>query len=321
MIVIFSAIIILGDNNMKFNRLFEITTILLNKGSITAKELADRFGVSTRTIYRDIDTLSVAGVPVYMNKGSGGGISLLDHYAMSRTLISEQESESLLLAVKTLQATQYPDVDIVLEKMGALFKHTVNYDWVEVDFSPWGSMPNEKNKFNDIKRAMLQRNVIQFDYVNADGHKSSRMAEPEKLIFKGNAWYLVAYCRQRMEERTFRISRLKNLEIMSETFARKPKSSAASGRDKEAALPDVQLKLRFQAKVLNRLYDYFDESYIVKKDEEFFIIEISLPEGEWIYSYILSFGSAVEVLKPEHIRNTIAERMRQALKLYEPREE
>ncbi|QJW46056.1 YafY family transcriptional regulator [bacterium BFN5] len=305
---------------MKLDRLFEITTILLNKGSVTAKELADRFGVSTRTIYRDIDTLSTAGVPVYMSKGSGGGISLLDNYAMSRTLISEQESESLLLAVKTLQATQYPAVDIVLEKMGALFKHAVDYDWVEVDFSPWGSMPNEKNKFNHIKRAMLQRNVIRFDYVNADGHKSSRMAEPMKLIFKGNAWYLAAYCRQRMEVRTFRISRIKNLELSSETFDRRPEFSLDSGRVKETSLPEVRIKLRFQAKVLNRLYDYFDDSYITKKDEDSFVVELTLPEGEWIYGYILSFGSAVEVLEPESIREVIKQRLRQALKLYEPRE-
>lgn len=319
MIVIFSAIMLLGDN-MKLDRLFEITTILLNKGSITAKELADRFGVSTRTIYRDIDTLSAAGVPVYMNKGSGGGIFLLDNYAMSRTLISEQESESLLLAVKTLQATQYPEVDIVIEKMGALFKHAVNYNWVEVDFSPWGSMPNEKNKFNHIKRAMLQRNVIRFDYVNADGHKSSRLAEPMKLIFKGNAWYLAAYCRQRMAARTFRISRMKNLEFTSEIFDRRLEFTMDSGRDKEAPPPDVRLKLRFQAKVLNRLYDYFDDSYIIKKDEDSFVVEFTLPEGEWIYSYILSFGSAVEVLEPETIRNAIEQRLRQALRLYELRE-
>ena len=106
---------------MKINRLFEITTILLNKGTVTAKELADRFGVSTRTIFRDIDVLSSAGVPVYMKKGSGGGISILENYVFSRTLISDQESESLLLAVKTLQATQYPEVDMVLGKMGAIF--------------------------------------------------------------------------------------------------------------------------------------------------------------------------------------------------------
>ncbi|XFO65249.1 hypothetical protein SPSIL_013580 [Sporomusa silvacetica DSM 10669] len=150
--------------------------------------------------------LSSTGVPVYMNKGNGGGIYLLENYAINRTLISTQESESLLLAIKTLQATQYPELDMVLEKMGAIFKNVSNYDWVEVDFSPWGSMPNEKNKFNDIKQALLQRKVIRFQYVNAEGHKSNRLAEPEKLIFKDSAWYLVAYCRQRQEHRTFRIS-------------------------------------------------------------------------------------------------------------------
>lgn len=137
------------------NRLFEITIILLNKGSVTAKELADRFGVSTRTIYRDIDVLSSTGVPVYTNKGNGGGIHLLESYAIERTLISEQESENLLLAIKTPQATQYPELDMILEKMGAIFKHAPDHDWVEVDFSPWGSAPNDKNKFNDIKRAIF----------------------------------------------------------------------------------------------------------------------------------------------------------------------
>ena len=168
---------------MKSNPLFEITTILLNKGTITARELADRFGVSTRTIYRDIDVLSSVGVPVYMNKGNGGGIHLLENYTLNRTLISERESENLLLAFNTLRATQYPELDIALEKMGAIFKNAANHDWVEVDFSPWGSLPNEKNKFNDIKRAMLGRNVIRFDYVNGEGHRSIRLAEPEKPIF------------------------------------------------------------------------------------------------------------------------------------------
>lgn len=81
---------------MKLNRLLEITTRLMNRETITARELADRFAVSKRTIYRDIDVLSSAGVPVYMSKGSGGGISLLENYTLNKTFISEQEIESLL---------------------------------------------------------------------------------------------------------------------------------------------------------------------------------------------------------------------------------
>ncbi len=94
---------------MKINRLLEITILLMNKKTITAKELSERFGVSTRTIYRDADVLSSAGVPVYTNKGNGGGISLLENYSFNKALISEHEREGLLLALKTLQATKYPN--------------------------------------------------------------------------------------------------------------------------------------------------------------------------------------------------------------------
>ncbi|MDF2635888.1 MAG: hypothetical protein K0R78_2762 [Pelosinus sp.] len=301
---------------MKSNRLFEITTILLNKGTITARELAGRFGVSTRTIYRDIDALSSAGIPVYMNKGNGGGIHLLENYILNRAIFSDRESENLLLAVKTLQATQYPELDIALEKMGALFKNASNHDWVEVDFSSWASLPNEENKFNDIKRAMLEQNIIQFDYVNGEGHRSSRLAEPEKLIFKNNAWYLLAFCRRRQRHRTFRISRLKQLDVLAEKFEKKvlPRPIKEEWYSEQ---PLIALKLRFKAQVINRLYDYFDDSFLIPNDDGSLTLEVEFPEGEWLYSYILSFSSLVEVLEPEYMRNMIAQRIRQALKIYE----
>ena len=289
---------------------------MINKGSVTAQELADRFEVSTRTIYRDIDVLSSAGVPVYMNKGYGGGIHLLEDYTLSRALISERESENLLLAVKTLQATQYPELDTVLEKMGAMFKKSPNYDWVEVDFSPWGSSPHEQNKFNEIKRAMLGRNVIQFDYVNGEGHNSRRMAEPEKLVFKNNAWYLTAFCRQRQGHRTFRISRLKNLEVTTETFERKVLPGPEENADSTVRQPLIALELRCQAQAVNRLYDYFDETYLTPNADGSFVLKASLPGGEWLYGYILSFGSLVEVIAPVDVRNIIIQRIHETLKNY-----
>jgi predicted DNA-binding transcriptional regulator YafY len=291
--------------------------MLLNKGTTTAKELAERFGVSTRTIYRDIDVLSEAGVPVYMNKGNGGGIYLLENYAINRTLISPQESESLLLAISTLQATQYPELDRVLEKLGAMFRDISSHEWVEVDFSPWGSTANEKNKFSDIRQALLQRKVICFQYVNGEGQRSRRLAEPEKLIFKDNAWYLKAFCRLRHEYRTFRISRLKKLEILPETFAPKEPHRPATVTE-EVSLPLVHLKLCFQAKALNRLYDYFDDTYINQNHDGSYTLEVALPDNEWIYGYILSFGHLVEVLEPETVRLAVVEKMKHALVIYNP---
>lgn len=179
---------------MKIDRLVALTTIFLNEGMVTAKELAERFEVSTRTIYRDIEILSSAGIPVYAVKGNGGGIALMEGYSLDRALITGRESESILLALQTLQAVKYPEVDLILDKLGALFKNASNTDWVEVDFSPWGSGPEEKLKFQTIRKGILERLVLEFTYLGADGKQSSRTAEPLKLNFKAKAWYLWAWC-------------------------------------------------------------------------------------------------------------------------------
>lgn len=302
---------------MKINRLLEITILLLNRGTITARELAGRFEVSTRTIYRDLDVLSGAGVPVYTNKGSGGGISLLDSFALNKTLISEAESSNLLLALKTLQATKYPDIDLILEKIGAVFKGGSEADWINVDFSPWGSDPNEYNKFYDIKKAILEQRVIVFDYVNTNGDRSRRSIEPVQIIFKAHAWYLWGYCRLRRQFRFFRVSRLKNLTITGETFVKRDLKEQTGEEAEGQTRRDVTLRLRFLPAALHRIYDDFDESFLCKNGDGTCDVTVVYPEDEWVYGYILSFGPYVQVLEPPHIKKIIADRLKSALKYYE----
>jgi predicted DNA-binding transcriptional regulator YafY len=302
---------------IKTNRLLEITLILLNKSTVTARELADRFDVSTRTIYRDIDELSAAGVPVYTNKGSGGGISLLEDYSLNKAMLTEHERDSLLLALKTLQATKYPEIEGILEKIGAVFKKAAAANWVHIDFSPWSSGPNEENKFLDIKRAILECKVVAFDYINADGVLSRRNIEPMQLTFKSQAWYVWGYCRTRRDFRTFRISRIRNMVVMNEDFVRRPLERA---KDEEPAAPyrkNVTLKLRFQPEDLYRVYDDYDQDRITRNADGTYDVTMTFPEDEWVYGYIMSFGDRVEVLDPPHIRHIVRERMRKALKNYQ----
>jgi predicted DNA-binding transcriptional regulator YafY len=302
---------------MKTNRLLEITLILLNKSTVTARELADRFDVSTRTIYRDIDELSAAGVPVYTNKGSGGGIALLEDYSLNKAMLTEHERDSLLLALKTLQATKYPEIEGILEKIGAVFKKAAAANWVHIDFSPWGSGPNEENKFLDIKRAILECKVVAFDYINADGVLSRRNIEPMQLTFKSQAWYVWGYCRTRRDFRTFRISRIRNMVVMNEDFVRRPLERA---KDEEPAAPyrkNVTLKLRFQPEDLYRVYDDYDQDRITRNADGTYDVTMTFPEDEWVYGYIMSFGDRVEVLDPPHIRHIVRERMRKALKNFQ----
>lgn len=302
---------------MKINRLLEITMVLLNRKSITAGELADRFQVSTRTIYRDIDVLSVAGVPVYTNKGSGGGISLLDSYALNKAYLTDHERDSLILSLKTLKATKYPAIDAILDKISALFKNAPANDWVHVEFSPWWGGPEQDNQFFDIKRAILEFKIIRFDYINADGVKSHRCVEPMRLIFKSQAWYLSGFCRMREDFRTFRISRMKKLTVENESFQRRSLDSIKKTDPPNQQISWINLKLRFQPDVLYRLYDEYDEKRIKKNPDGTYDVAVIFPEDEWVYTHILSFGANVEVLEPEYVRNNISERLKKMTRIYQ----
>ncbi len=120
---------------MKNDRLFQIIYILLNEGETTAPKLADRFDVSTRTIYRDVDSLSMAGIPIYTSQGKNGGISLIEHFTFDKALFTDKEQNEILFALESLRATDV-EVDDVLLKLGTLFqKNSTN--WLEVDFSRW----------------------------------------------------------------------------------------------------------------------------------------------------------------------------------------
>ena len=226
----------------------------------------------------------------------------MENFALNKAIINEHESDSLMLALKALQATKYPQLEGILEKMGAVFKNSPHNDWVCIEFSPWGSGPNEDNKFLNIKTAILNRRAITFDYVNAQGGKSNRRVEPAQLVFKGQAWYLRGYCNTRNNFRIFRISRMKNLFVTDRVFESRPYESSKNNETANDRITLTNFKLRFQPAILHRVYDDFDEELISRNIDGTCDVILSMPEDEWVYGYILSFGSYVEVIEPGHLR-------------------
>lgn len=304
---------------MKINRMIEMITILLNRKTVTAKELAERFEVSTRTIYRDIDVLSGAGIPIYTNKGSGGGISLLDNYTLDKTMISEEERDSLILGLTTLKATKYPEIDKMLEKLSAVFKKQDTNDWIEVDFTPWGTSPNSYHKFDDVKQAILCRQVLEFEYMSASKQRIKRKVEPLKLIFKSREWYMWGFCRIRKEYRLFKLSRMKNHRLLDERFEHRSRSydhEKEKMTDGSYAQRFTVFKFKFKESALYRVYDDFDDDYIKENQDGTYEVTVAFPEGEWVYNYIFSFGEEIEVLEPEPIRKNLRMRLQQALGYY-----
>ena len=289
---------------MQINRLFEIIYLLLNKKFMTANELAEHFEVSVRTIYRDIDTLSLAGIPIYALQGKGGGISLLEHYVLDKSVLSEREQNEILYALQSMTVTQVPEADKVLTKLSSLFNKS-RTNWIEVDFSPWGSDDKGFSQFALIKDAILSHKIIEFNYFGSSGEKTARRVEPMKLIFKTNAWYLQAFCLTRNELRMFKIVRMADVQITEDLFTQMIPEPLPGGGQLQETQKWIELCLNISADGAYRVYDEFKEKEITKNADGSFTIMTTLPESDWLIRYILSFGSEAEVISPQHIREML----------------
>ena len=300
---------------MQMNRLFEIIYLLLNRKNVTAKELAEHFEVSQRTIYRDIDALSQAGIPIYANKGKGGGICLMDNYVLNKSLLSDKEKSDILSALQGLKATNYPDTDQVLTKLTNLFGNA-NSDWIEVDFSYWNSNEEDKKNFSIIKEAILSHKVIQFDYYNSYGEESHRFVEPRKLIFKGQAWYLYGYCREKKDDRFFKLSRIKELSMGDETF--QPRNAVKPIMDSATPtmIKRIPLELKLDAEMAFRVYDEFPKDAVTKLEDGSFLVHAEMQYGGWLYGYLMSFEDHLIVVKPDDIREELLAKVKHIINRY-----
>ncbi|OPJ65842.1 helix-turn-helix transcriptional regulator [Clostridium chromiireducens] len=300
---------------MQINRLFEIVYILLDKKIVTAKELSKHFEVSVRTIYRDIDILSGAGIPIYTNKGKGGGISLIEDFVLNKSVLSENEQKEILMSLQSLSAMKYLEVEPILKKLSAVFnKESTN--WIDVDFSQWGSNDTEKEKFKIIKAAILNSEVLGFDYFSSYGEKTSRIAEPLKLVFKGQGWYLYAYCRLKDEFRIFKLRRIHTLVLLNENFKREVPANIWEGAGKSYNTEMVTLVLRIDEKMAYRIFDEFEQENIIRNKDGSYTTTITFPSGEWIFGYIMSYGEYAEVIEPKNIRKEIKRKFEESIKKY-----
>lgn len=300
---------------MQINRLFEIIYILLDKKRVTAQELAEHFEVSPRTIYRDIEILSGAGVPVYMSKGKGGGVSLLSEYVLNKAVITEKEKEEILSSLKAM-GTVGLEEDTALRKLNSLFGRleSSNTDWIEVDFGAWSDGKREADLFQALKWAIINRKVIRFSYASVKGQILGREVEPLRLCFKGGAWYLYGYCRERRDYRFFKLKRIRETEETEEVFNREYIEPVSDKPEDVYRAQTVDLTLKISREAAYRVYDEF-EKYEQLEDGSF-LVNIKFPDNEWLMYYIFGFGRNIEVIAPVEIRNRVQAELKKMLEKY-----
>lgn len=167
---------------MSDSRLFKILYYLLDKGHATAPELADKLEVSTRTIYRDVEALSSAGIPIYAEPGRNGGLYVLHDFMLDRTLLSENERREVWAAIQCISATGYTSGKDIQTKLSALFPGNTE-NWLEVDFSRWGKSTADNAKFDRLKTAVMQYKEIRIVYENTSSERRERIVQPLQLSY------------------------------------------------------------------------------------------------------------------------------------------
>ena len=297
---------------MKDNRLFRILYYILENGKVTANELADKFEVSARTIYRDIDSISSAGIPIYALQGKGGGIEIAEDFILSKLLLSENEKQQIMSALQGLDNTTKQHENELLTKLSALFKMK-NTNWIEVDFNNWQNNKMYERTFNGIKSAILSKNIVSFTYFSSNEEETNRIVKPVRLLFKSQDWYLYAFCLLRNDFRYFKLSRIKNLDINTEKF---DDSFEDAILKKEMPHENkVHIKVKFDRKVAFRVYDEINGE-IIEDDEGNLYAEIEIANDYNLYNYIFSFGDGAEVLEPKEIRMQIKEMINKMAEKY-----
>lgn len=298
---------------MKENRLFKIIYFILEKGRVTAPELAEKFEVSVRTIYRDIDVISSAGIPIYVTTGRSGGIQILDNYVLDKALFSDKEKHDILSSLQSLSVIDNTCERELLTKLSALF-NTQPENWVEVDFSRWGSKTQDNTKFEQLKNAAINHKVATIVYVSSYFKKTRRNIHPLKLYYKSKEWYVKAYCTEKNDFRLFKINRIIHCEILDEDFI-------------PVEFPELQdteqngynkIILRFPKEMAYRVYDEFTEDEITEQENGDFIAAAYMPEDTWLIGYLLSYGVYVEVIEPAYLRKVLSDEAKKIYEKYKP---
>ena len=196
-----------------------------------------------------------------------------------------------------------------LQKLSAIFNMS-SENWLEVDFSRWGNNGTDNEKFELLKSAVIHQKCVKITYANSYGTISERIIKPLKMSYKSMSWYLKAYCTEKQDYRVFKLTRIIDLEMRTDSFCK----SSFPELDETLGQAYNTIVLRFPKNISYRVYDEFDKTRVRKKENGDLIVSVEMPEDEWLIGYLLSFGTQVDIIEPAYLKDIVAE---QAKKIYE----
>lgn len=295
---------------MKYRILISMMMLLLDKRKLTAQQIADRYGVSKRSVYRYVEELNVCGVPIDVVRGRYGGLTVADTFRLPTGFFTREEYSATVNAL-TAMSTQVENRNVLsaLEKLQRRQKEerrplSVSADII-VDGGTWGGSKRFSEKMKVCESAVNERKCLFVDYISREGEHSKRIIEPHVLIYKQNVWYVYAYCRTKQQFRTFKIGRIKSATFTGETFEKR-----------EFSREEMDFDLFYANKALAEVTLEIDKNSVADAEEwlgvdvieprgNAYVAHISLPDDGGLVNKILSYGGAVKVLSPADLKQKV----------------
>lgn len=304
---------------MKTERLLSIVIHLLNHDTVSAAKLAERFEVSKRTILRDMEQISLAGIPIRSLPGVNGGYSIMEGFKLDGRLVNTEDQESIIAALKGfLSAYDNKRYKEVLEKVSSILPKQQSQH-IFLDFGASGENNDIQTKLKTLDKAICNKKSVQIGYINALGEISSRLVEPIALNYRWYAWYLLAFCQTKQDYRIFKLARISELEVTGAQFTKEHGDPAAllervfqgSGRK------GLDIMLLCKAEIRVQVCEYLGGTITETFNNGDFMMRMYSLEDERIwFAMLLSFGDKVTVIEPEELKARLTETAENILSLY-----
>lgn len=286
---------------MKLHRMLAITLELMAKKRVRASDLAARFEVSTRTIYREIELINQAGIPVVSYTGADGGFELMDGFFLTKQQFTVQDFSVIYQLLQGMEGAVGDKFTLLKDKLGSLHPKLSSSEAAHDLLLDASTSQADKAVVRDIYYAIQQKRMIAFTYQNAAGAITERQLEPYRLLWERGVWYVEGYCLTRSASRLFRISRMKALQVSDELF--QPRAVYTADEEEQDKPLGIYAHLRFDKSAEPRVSEQFADQCSYEGD--YIDVQTVFYSEDYALSVVLSYGAKVVVLSPPELKEAL----------------
>jgi predicted DNA-binding transcriptional regulator YafY len=309
---------------MKIERLIAIIMLLLERDVVPTSELAEKLEVSRRTIFRDIDTLNIAGMPIMVTRGSTGGVSLMKSYKVDKKLFTPKDVQSLITSLQSYnQLLGDNEIYNTLTKLQSmtekndLLKQNISNQNFSIDLEPNQGNRSLRIFLKVIEAAMNDKRYLLFNYTDKSGDETSRKVEPYKVVFKESSWYLQAFSIERNDYRIFKLARMSDVQLSEETFTPRDFVPLPMDGSNWMSKDIVTVIIRIDKPLKDKIIERFGEEYIIARNENNYIAKYPIADNEDGYNVLLKFGRKCEIIEPLSVRQNFKKYLMKIMEIYE----